>query len=303
MVDKFNRVVDLIQIEASGACQFSCSHCGRYGLMNGNPLFPTEHLVRFIDAMSVVGLKRVRLIGGEPLLRPDILDLVTGLTSIRSCSASLSTNGKRLAEMANGLADAGLSRVFLTLPTLDPGLFRKITGHDGIEEVKEGFAVARAKRMPVTIKMTVLSGVNDHEIENMVDWSLSNGLDIYLVEGIVPGGGRITSDEIVQRLNKRYKLTRMEGVAINNNPWKAEEHTGKIKIVTADARRSCETCNRLWLSSSGRLALCSRFSSSIDLGSLFEEDPSDADLVQFSAMLALNRPRGGECAAYSRQSL
>lgn len=304
LVDKFNRTVDLIHIEASGACQYSCSHCRQAGTTPVGGLLPTEHLLRFIRTMSLLGLKRARLIGGEPLMRPDIVDLVSGLTSIPKLSVSLATNGERLVELAGKLSAAKLDRIFVTLPTLQDNTFKQITGKAGLSSIQEGItAVKGVNGTAVTVKMTVLPGVNDHEIEDVVEWSLSRNLDIYIVEGVFDPLNPLSADDIVGRLGGQYKLTRMKGVAINNNPWKVEGKDSIVKIVTSQCRRYCETCNRMWLSATGRLSLCSKFSPSYDLANYFEDDPTDNDLAQFAAMLALNRPRGaGECLSYSKQA-
>ena len=300
LVDKFNRRVDLIQIEASGACEYGCSHCAWASRKSGEDLFPTERLLRFVGVMALLGLRRARLIGGEPLLRPDIIDLVEGLGAIPSMATSLSTNGRHLLRFAEKLSGAGLQRVFVTFPTLNRSVFKSITGSDDFDIVLEGLeTVAQSHKIPATLKMTVLPGVNDNEIEDVVDWSLSRGMDIYLVEGIAPGrSGGITDADILERLARRYKMTRMEGVAVNNNPWMVEGYNATVKIVTAASRRDCDTCNRLWLSAGGRLSLCSRFSSSLDLDALFDENASDADLIDFASKIALNRPRGMRCEAF-----
>lgn len=294
LVDKFNRAVDLIHIEASGACQYSCSHCSTAGA-RGEPLLETSRLIRFVKTMSLLGMKRARLIGGEPLLRPDIVELISGLTSIKTLSVSLSTNGALLAPVAGKLGVTALDRIFVALPSLDGALYRRITGHDGLEAAIAGLEAMKAlSGAAATVKMTILPGVNDHGIEGMVEWAVSRGFDIYLVEGASrdDAADRLTMEKIVERLGRVCSMTRMEGVAVNNNPWRVDGTGSIIKIVTAETRRECGTCNRLWLSAAGRLSLCSIFSSPLDLNEFFDDYPSDEDLVRFAAMIPLNKPRG-----------
>ncbi len=131
LIDKFNRTIDLIEIAASRSCQYGCAHCRATKDRRDKELFSTRNILSFISLMAKLGLKRVRLIGGEPLLRPDIMELVHGLTSVNpSLSVSLATNGKLLPTFAKKLASERLCRIFVTLPTLDPALFKSITGHD-----------------------------------------------------------------------------------------------------------------------------------------------------------------------------
>ncbi|MGK7345983.1 MAG: radical SAM protein [Candidatus Nitrospinota bacterium M3_3B_026] len=295
LVDKFNRAVDLINIEASGACQYSCSHCSTAGTPGGGPLLETSRLIRFMKTMSLLGMRRARLIGGEPLLRPDIVELVGELSSIRTLSVSLSTNGALLAPIAGKLGGTALDRIFVALPSLDAALYGRITGHNGLEKAIAGLDAMKAfSGAATTVKMTILPGVNDHEIERMVEWAVARGFDIYLVEGFSPEGAaeRLTMGEIVERLGKMRAMTRMEGVAVTNNPWKVDGTGSIVKIVTAETKKECETCNRLWLSAAGKLSLCSIFPEPLDLNELFDDDPSDEDLARFAAMIPLNKPRG-----------
>lgn len=302
LLDKFNRHIDLIQIVANHSCQYECSHCSKKSNENGKWLFPTENLLKFIKIMAALGLKRTRLIGGEPLLRPDIIELTHALADIKpEILTSVATNGKLLGEFAKGLSEARLNRLFVTLPSLDPKIFERLTGKNDLPEIMDNLDHALGfPTLPITIKMTVINGVNDKEIESVVEWALSRELDIYLVEAQEPGSSKISSEEqILGILKKRYRLTRMSGMAINNNPWKTEVSEAKIKIVTKNSRQDCHTCNRLWLSADGILTLCPHTPSRLNLNDFFENDPSTNQLADFAMKIALNKPIGAQNFGYA----
>lgn len=300
--DKFGRPVDLIQISASGQCQYACSHCQAGTSEPNSRLFPTDEMLRFVRILAALGLTRVRLMGGgEPLMRPDIVELTAGLVAIRGIkTVSMSTNGKLLSEKAEGLKKAGLHHLFVTIPALDRELFRKITGTDGIDATLEGLKVAQSvHNITTTIRMTLLPGVNEDEMEKIVDFATDKGLDIYIIEGNPPGSvGRIGSQDIIMRLSARYKLSRLEGTSPFNHPWRLEGTNSAVKIVTADNARACGSCNRLWLSAEGVVISCNMLAANVDLKSIFEDDPTDEELARYAAKIALNKPMRGEVPCF-----
>lgn len=296
--DKFGRPVDLIQISASGRCQYTCSHCQAGTADPDSKLFPTAEILRFVRILAALGLNRARLIGGgEPLMRPDIVELTAGLVAIRGIkSVSMSTNGKLLPEKSEGLKKAGLHRLFVTIPALDRELFKSITGADGLDATLAGLKVAwSVHNIPTTVRMTLLPGVNEGEMERLVDFAIERGLDIYIIEGTPLGSaGRIGSQDIIARLSARYKLSRMEDASIFNHPWRVDGTNSAVKIVTADNARVCGACNRLWLSADGEVSSCNMLASNVDLKSMMEDGPTDEELARFAAKIAMNKPMRGD---------
>lgn len=300
--DKFGRPVDLIQISASGRCQYTCSHC-QAGTADTDPqLFPTGQILRFVRILAALGLNRARIIGGgEPLMRPDIVELTAGLVAIRGIkSVSISTNGKLLPEKAEGLKKAGLHRLFVTIPSLDRGLFKSITGADGLDAALEGLKTAwSVHNIPTTVRMTLLPRVNEGEMEKLVDFAIARGLDIYIIEGNPLGSaGRMGSQDIIARLAVRYRLSRMEDASIFNHPWRVDGTNSAIKIVTADNARVCGACNRLWLSADGAVISCNMIASNVDLKSMLDDDPTDEELARFAAKIAMNKPMRGDAPCH-----
>jgi cyclic pyranopterin phosphate synthase len=266
-------------------------------------LFPTGEILRFVRILAALGLARVRLMGGgEPLMRPDIVELAAGLVAVRGIkSVSMSTNAKLLAEKAEGLKKAGLHHLFVTIPALDRELFKKITGTDGLEATLEGLKTAHSVyNITTTLRMTLLPGVNESEMEKLVDFAIDNGINIYIIEGNPPGAvGRMGSQDIIVQLSARYKLLRLEGASLFNHPWKIEGTGSAVKIVTADNARACGSCNRLWLSADGVVISCNMLTANVDLKSLLEDEPTDEELARYAAKIALNKPMRGEVPCFS----
>ncbi len=304
LVDKFNRPVELIQIAASASCQYNCSHCGsqRSPAWGTKKLFPTDNILSFVGMMARIGLKRARLSGGEPLLRPDIIDLISGLASIGSLeSVSMSTNGRLLEEKAQDIAKSGLKRLFLTLPTLNKNLFHSITGADDLDKIINGMdTLAKIDSVPITVKMTVIAGVNDHEVVDMVKWCGNRHVNAYIVEGYSPtASGKVSEKEILAKIKGHYSLTRMTGTSPHNSPWTINETGTTLKIVTMDNKRNCSACNRFWLSVDGLVTMCSGVESTLDLKSVFDDDAGETALEEFAVKIALNKPIGVEsCGTY-----
>ncbi|MBF0291838.1 MAG: radical SAM protein [Nitrospinae bacterium] len=294
--DKFGRPVDLIQISASGRCQYSCSHCAVVKADTGVNLLPTDQILRFVRILAALGLTRARLIGGgEPLMRQDIVELTAGLVATRGIkTVSMSTNGKLLSEKSEGLKKAGLHHLFVTIPALDRELFKSITGSDGLDATLDGLKAALSHNILTTIRMTLLPGVNDDEMEKLMDFAIERGLDIYIIEGNPPGAvGRIGSQDIIVRISARHKLSRLEGASPFNHPWRLEGTNSAVKIVTADNARACGSCNRLWLSADGTVISCNMLTSNADLQYILEDDPTDEELARYAAKIALNKPMRG----------
>lgn len=301
--DKFGRPVDLIQISASGQCQYACAHCKAGTAQPSSRLFPTGEILRFVRILAALGLTRVRLMGGgEPLMRPDIVELAAGLVAIRGIkSVSMSTNAKLLSEKAEGLKKAGLHHLFVTIPALDRELFKKITGTDGLDATLDGIRTAQGvHNIITTIRMTLLPGVNDGEMEKLVDFAIDNGINIYIIEGNPPGSvGRMGSQDIIVQISARYKLSKLEGASAFNHPWRIGGTGSAVKIVTADNARKCGSCNRIWLTAGGEVISCNMLTDNVDLKSMLEDEPTDEELARFAAKIALNKPMRGEAPCFS----
>jgi cyclic pyranopterin phosphate synthase len=249
---------------------------------------PSEHLLTTDELLSVLevaiaeGIEEVRLTGGEPLLRPDIVEIVSRISHLPNApKLSLTTNGLRLAELAAPLADAGLSRVNVSLDTLNWERFKAITFRDRIDDVFKGLIAAReAGLSPIKINSVLMRGVNDDEAPELLRWALHAGYALRFIEqmpldagGIWNRSTMVTADEIFAALSTEYSLSAVpsrgsapaEEFYVNGGP-----HT--VGIIASVTRPFCGSCDRLRLTSDGQLRSCLFSLEEMDLRKVLRSD-------------------------------
>lgn len=278
LVDTYGRVHRDIRVSLTDRCNLRCTYCMPHDFaawMPSDELLTTEELMKVLEIGVELGIDEVRLTGGEPLLRPDIVDIVARINSLpKPPKLSLTTNGIRLAELAQPLKDAGLERVNVSLDTLDAERFKKMTYRDRFDDVMKGLKAARdAELAPVKINTVLMPGVNDDEAVALVKWALEEGFKLRFIEQMPLDAGGVwdrltmkTADDIFAALNPVYSLTPVEarGSApaeeffINGGP----ETVGIIASVT---RPFCGACDRLRLTADGQLRSCLFATKEMDL--------------------------------------
>lgn len=248
---------------------------------------PTEDLLTTDELMTILeigidaGIDEVRLTGGEPLLRPDIVDIVTRINSLPNPpKLSLTTNGIRLAALAQPLKDAGLERVNVSLDTLSKERFKAMTYRDRFDDVIKGLQAARdADLTPIKINTVLMPDVNDDEAVALLKWALDEGFKLRIIEqmpldagGVWDRNTMVTADDVFHALNPVFALTPVEArgsapaeeFLVNGGP----ETVGIIASVT---RPFCGACDRLRLTSDGQLRSCLFATSETDLRSVLRE--------------------------------
>ena len=278
LVDTFGRVHRDIRVSLTDRCNLRCTYCMPHDFaawMPSEELLTTEELMKVLEIGVSLGIEEVRLTGGEPLLRPDIVDIVARINSLPNPpKLSLTTNGIRLAELAQPLKDAGLERVNVSLDTLDAERFKQMTYRDRFDDVMKGLKAARdAELAPVKINTVLMPGVNDDEAVALVKWAIDEGFKLRFIEQMPLDAGGVwdrltmkTADDIFAALNPVFSLTPVEtrGSApaeeflINGGP----ETVGIIASVT---RPFCGACDRLRLTADGQLRSCLFATNEMDL--------------------------------------
>ena len=249
-------------------------------------LLTTDELMTILEVGIDAGIDEVRLTGGEPLLRPDIVDIVARINSLPNPpKLSLTTNGIRLAALAQPLKDAGLERVNISLDTLSAERFKAMTFRDRFDDVLKGIKSARdADLTPIKINTVLMPGVNDDEAVGLLKWALDEGLKLRFIEqmpldagGVWDRSTMVTADDVFHALNPVFSLTAVEArgsapaeeFLVNGGP----ETVGIIASVT---RPFCGSCDRLRLTSDGQLRSCLFATKEMDLRSVLREsDDSD----------------------------
>jgi len=268
LIDPFGRKVEYVRLSVTDKCNMRCFYCIPQGFTSFEEpenWLRFDEIERLIAAFASLGVRRVRLTGGEPLVRRNLSELAARLSAIDGIEdLSLSTNAALLRQHAVALRDAGVSRINVSLDSLDPERFRQITRGD-LERVLEGLMEARRVGLsPVKINMVAMKGVNDGEFESMVDFCLENGFTLRLIETMPVGDtGRDAVDRYIDlqhvraRLAKRYEL--IPDVMPGGGPARYVRVGGtelRIGFITPISQHFCETCNRVRLAVDGTLYLC-----------------------------------------------
>jgi cyclic pyranopterin phosphate synthase len=287
LIDPFGRRVEYVRLSVADKCNLRCFYC----LPEGFRGFETpEHWLRFdeiervIGAFAGLGVSRVRITGGEPLVRRDLPRLAGRLAGLPGIDdLSLSTNATLLARHALPLRRAGVARINVSLDSLDPQRFRKITG-GALEPVLEGLMAAKSAGFaPVKINMLALRGINDDEFEAMVAFCLDHGFTLRLIEtmpmgstGRIAGNHYLPLDGVRRRLARRFDL--IPGVMPGGGPARYVRVRGtglRIGFITPMSQHFCATCNRVRLAVDGTLYLCLGHEHSVALRPLLRQGIGD----------------------------
>ena len=269
LVDRYGRHISYLRISVTDRCDFRCVYC----MAEDMTFLPKKDVLSFEEIETIAGAfiargtTKIRLTGGEPLVRRDIMDLVATLgRSIGNGleELTLTTNGSQLRKHAQGLADAGMRRVNVSLDTLDAERFRAITRRGRIGDVLDGIDAAQAAGLAIKINMVAMRGVNDDEIEPMMAWAHGRGMGLTLIEGMPLGEvsiDRVDSylplRELHDRLARRYTLEKLD--KRTGGPARyvhVAETGGVLGFITPMSHNFCESCNRVRLTATGQLFLC-----------------------------------------------
>jgi cyclic pyranopterin phosphate synthase len=290
LTDRFGRAIEYVRLSVTDRCDLRCFYCMPKGF---NDFEEPEHWLTFdeiervIGAFARLGTRRVRVTGGEPLVRKDLPQLTARLAALPGIEdLSLSTNATRLAKHAVELRDAGISRINVSLDSLDATRFKEIT-QGKLDKVLAGLMAAKAAGFaPIKINMVVMKGINEDEVEDMVDFCIEHDFTLRFIETMPMGDtGRSATDHYVDlqtvkaRLAKRFDL--LPGVMPGGGPARYVRVAGtdlRIGFITPISQHFCETCNRVRLSVDGTLYMCLGQEHRFELRPLLRTGCSDAEL-------------------------
>jgi cyclic pyranopterin phosphate synthase len=291
LIDPFGRSIDYVRLSVTDRCDLRCFYCLPKGFKDFEEpehWLTFDEIERVIRAFGELGTRRVRITGGEPLVRKNLTELAHRLNQLPGIEdLSLSTNAVKLARHADALHQAGVRRLNISLDSLDPERFRDITGGGKLDKVIDGLMAARAAGFsPIKINMVVMKGVNEHEVEAMVGFCIEHGFTLRFIETMPMGDtGRGAVDHYVNlqtvrtRLEKRYEL--IPGVMPGGGParyMQVADSDLRLGFITPISQHFCETCNRVRLSVDGVLYLCLGQDNKFELRSLLRNGISDAGL-------------------------
>jgi GTP 3',8-cyclase len=306
MHDSFNRKITYLRLSVTDRCDLRCHYCMPQGFSDfeaPEDWLTFDEIERVVAAFGRLGVHRLRITGGEPLVRKDLPQLAARLSALPGIDdLSLSSNAVQLAKHADALHHSGVTRLNISLDTLRPERFSAIT-QGKLEKVLDGLMAAKAAGfVPIKINMVVMKGVNDDEVENMVDFCLEHDFTLRFIETMPMGDtGRnaadhfIDLDEVKQRLMQRFEL--VPGVMPGGGPARYMQVAGsklKIGFITPMSQHFCETCNRVRLAVDGTLLLCLGQEHSLALRPLLRNGISDAGLEQAIVEAMARKPERHE---------
>ncbi|MBF0464295.1 MAG: GTP 3',8-cyclase MoaA [Nitrospirae bacterium] len=290
--DTFGRVIDYIRISITDRCNLRCIYCmpdSGAGLLQKSDILSFEEILKFIEAASEVGIKKIRITGGEPLLRRDLPDFIKSIKALGTINdISLTTNGQLLGKYAQKLAESGLNRVNVSLDTLNAKRYSDITRGGSLDSVLNGIKKAEESGLlPIKLNMVPLRGINDDEIEDFARIAMTTDYQVRFIElmpvcitGEGDGKGRLVPmEEIMNRLNAMGTLValklRRHGPA---RYYTFENSPGVIGIISGVTCQFCSECNRLRFTSDGKLRPCLFSNIEVDFKTLIRNGASKETL-------------------------
>lgn len=311
LVDNFSRTISYLRLSLTDRCNLKCRYCmpedikGGLQVLRHDDLLRYEELLRIVNIVVKMGMNKIRLTGGEPLVRKGVMDFVDTLSKIDGLDEiRLTTNGVLLQEKAKGLFDAGIRKLNISLDSMRPDRFKTITGVDLFHKVWQGIETAENIGFDVKINVVAMKGVNDDEFVDFARLAVERSFQVRFIEFMPVGNNStwdkasyIRSTDLRNTIGAFGDLTplagcRMDGPARVYSLTMKNGQKGKIGFISPISHHFCDTCNRLRLTSAGRLRACLLHDREADLKSLLRNGASDKDLQELIRQTILDKPKG-----------
>jgi cyclic pyranopterin phosphate synthase len=306
LVDPFGRAITYVRVSVTDRCDFRCLYCMSED-MNFLPkrdVLSLEELDRLCAAFVRLGTRKLRITGGEPLVRRDVMKLFRSLSRHLGSGAlddlTLTTNGSQLARYAAELADCGVRRVNVSLDTLDPAKFREVTRWGDLDKVLAGLQAADRAGLEVKINTVALKGFNDAEAVSLIEWAHGRGYDLTFIE-VMPLGAieKQRFDQYLPltelRASLRNRFTLVPSLHATGGParyFDVGETGGRVGFITPLTHNFCESCNRVRVTCTGTLYMCLGQDDAADLREPLRRSQSDAPLESAIRAAIQRKPRG-----------
>jgi len=304
LIDKYNRHLNYLRISITDRCNLRCLYCMPHnGLakLRHEDILTYEEILRLATIAVNLGVNKIRLTGGEPLIRKGLFQLLSPLAALSGLKdISMTTNGIYLKENLDKIKSAGMKRINISLDTLHRERYREITGYDGFEKVWDGIRLAEKLGFnPIKINMVVMQGINDDEIVDFARLSLDHPYHIRFIEYMPSGFAdqgiqlhHVPNSAVKEQIIKLGKLVQVLNTEIDGptDRFRLEGAPGEIGFISPLTHHFCQVCNRLRLTASGHLRPCLLSDQEIDLKTPMRAGASDNDLVRIFLKAAENKP-------------
>ncbi len=303
LTDSFGRKHTYLRISVTDRCNLRCTYCMPEHGIDWTPpqkILQTDEIIRLAKLFVSMGIRKIRLTGGEPLVRNDIAEIISELAAIKDLEIlAMTTNGIGVAQQATRLKQSGLTTLTISLDSLKPEKFLAITKRDRFAEVMQGITAALAAGFaPIKINIVVMKDINDEEILDFVNWGKDKAVDLRFIEYMPfpdnhwSSGGLLPYAEIRARIEQQYQLQPLhnEASAVGKE-FALTGHTAHVSFITSMTESFCGTCNRLRLTADGNIKSCLFHPAEQSLRDVMRSGGSDAELA---AMIA--------AAVYAKQA-
>ena len=307
MIDPFGRTISYLRVSVTDRCDFRCTYCMSENMtfLPKKDLLTIEELERLCTVFINLGVKKLRLTGGEPLVRKNIMNLIASLSrhliSGKLEELTLTTNGSQLSKYAQQLADYGVKRLNVSIDTLDREKFKKITRWGDLDRVLAGLNAAKSAGLNIKINTVALNGTNNDELKDMLTWAGNNGYDMTIIE-VMPMGDIGSETRIDQYLpltavrNDLSKHFTLEDIDYRTGGparyTRIKETGGKLGFITPLTHNFCESCNRVRVTCTGTLYMCLGQDDDADLKTPLRESEGDEAIITAIREAILRKPKG-----------
>ncbi len=297
LIDSFGRTIDYIRISVTKNCNFRCKYC-----MPNTPdeieenLIPLDKMLEFLKIAMDYGVKKIRITGGEPLLRKDLSLFIKGIYDYKNnIEVALTTNGYLLKKYAKNLKDSGLKRINVSLDSLKKEKIELISKKDALNNVLEGLKEAKQSGLKIKLNMVPLKGINDNEIISMLDFAINEGFLLRYIEymennfasNAIKG---LRSFEILENIQKKYKYTMLKKEMFGPAKlYKINNTNNVFGIIAPHNDEFCLSCNRIRITAEGVICPCLYFQDAVDVGEAIRN--TDKKAMEEALLLAIkNKP-------------
>jgi len=305
IADSFGRIHDYLRISLTDNCNFRCFYCmpeEEYDFTPASRLMQTDEIIKLAEIFVAHGVKKIRLTGGEPLVRKDAAEIITALGKL-PVELVITTNGTRIAEMLPALKEAGIKTINISLDTLQPEKFFMITRRDVFHQVRSNIELLLQHKIKVKVNMVVMKGLNDNEINDFISWTKHNPIQIRFIEFMPFSGNKWTSnkmfslDEIRAVIEKEFTVLPVKGEPHDTaKSFMIPGHEGSFAIISTMTSPFCDTCNRMRLTADGKLKNCLFSDSETDLLTALRKGEEVLPLIH-SAIWSKKKALGGQLAS------
>jgi len=303
MRDTFNRTIDYLRISVTDRCDLRCKYCmpaGGVTPLNHGAILSYEEMIRLAECFARLGIRRIKITGGEPMVRLHVMDFMEQLKKVRGIEqVTLTTNGTHLEEYISQLAKLQIDGINISLDTLNPELYKEITGRDVFDKVFSGLKEA-LKYSNIKLKINcVPQGIPGQNIVEVAELAKNNPIHVRFIEMMPIGLGKdftfTSENDVMRELEQAYGMLVPFNETLGNGPcryYSVAGFQGKIGFISAMSHKFCSSCNRLRLTADGKLKTCLQYDVGLDLKEMLRTGKSDNELI--AAILQVLESKPGE---------